>query len=82
MKPTTLGSCACALALLVFMSPMPVHAQTAGTLSAQEAKQIAIDAYIYGYSLITSDVTQKAFTNTTARLASRRRARFPASWGR
>jgi hypothetical protein len=52
--------------LLVFLSPMPVHAQTAGTLSAQEAKQIAVDAYIYGYSLITSDVTQNAFTNTTA----------------
>jgi hypothetical protein len=38
----------------------------AADLSPQEAKKIAIDAYIYGYSLMTSDVTEKAFTNTTA----------------
>src|SRR5271163_4947146 len=36
----------------------------AAELSPQEAETIAIDAYIYGYSLITSDVTEKAFTNT------------------
>jgi hypothetical protein len=38
----------------------------AADLSPEEAKKIAIDAYIYGYSLMTSDVTEKAFTNTTA----------------
>jgi hypothetical protein len=38
----------------------------AAELSPQEAKKIAIDAYIYGYSLMTSDVTEKAFTNTSA----------------
>ena len=38
----------------------------AAELSAQEAKKVAIDAYIYGYALMTSDVTEKAFTNTTA----------------
>ena len=38
----------------------------AAELSPQEAKKIAIDAYIYGYALMTSDVTGKAFTNTTA----------------
>jgi hypothetical protein len=38
----------------------------AAELSPQEAKKIAIDAYIYGYALMTSDVTAKAFTNTTA----------------
>ena len=34
--------------------------------SPQEAKKIAIDAYIYGYALMTSDVTEQAFINTTA----------------
>jgi hypothetical protein len=40
-----------------------VSAQAAD-LSPQEAKKIAVDAYIYGYSLMTSDVTEKAFINT------------------
>jgi len=38
----------------------------AAELSPQEAKKIAIDAYIYGYALTTSDVTEKAFINTVA----------------
>jgi hypothetical protein len=38
----------------------------AAELTPQEAKKIAVDAYIYGYSLMTSDVTEKAFINTTA----------------
>ena len=38
----------------------------AADLTPQEAKKIAVDAYIYGYSLMTSDVTEKAFINTTA----------------
>jgi hypothetical protein len=38
----------------------------AAELSPQEAKKIAVDAYIYGYSLMTSDVTEKAFTNAVA----------------
>jgi len=36
----------------------------AADLTPQEAKKIAVDAYIYGYSLMTSDVTEKAFVNT------------------
>jgi hypothetical protein len=35
-------------------------------LTPQEAKKLAVDAYIYGYSLMTSDVTEKAFINTIA----------------
>lgn len=38
----------------------------AADLTPQEARKIAVDAYIYGYSLMTSDVTEKAFTNTRA----------------
>ena len=36
----------------------------ASNLTPQEAKRIAVDAYIYGYPLMTSDVTEKAFINT------------------
>ena len=35
----------------------------AATLDPEEAKQIAIDAYIYGYSLITTDVTRVDMSN-------------------
>jgi len=30
----------------------------AAELSPQEAKKIAVDAYIYGYALMTSEVTE------------------------
>jgi hypothetical protein len=43
-----------------------VAGAVAADLTPREAKQTGIDAYIYGYSLITSDVTQRAFVNTTA----------------
>ncbi len=35
-------------------------------LTPQEAQKIGVDAYIYGYSLITSDVTGAAFINVKA----------------
>jgi hypothetical protein len=38
----------------------------AADLTPQEAKKVAVEAYIYGYSLMTSDVTEKAFINTIA----------------
>ena len=38
----------------------------ADDLTPQEAQKIGIDAYIYGYALITSDVTGAAFVNITA----------------
>jgi hypothetical protein len=38
----------------------------AADLSPQEAQKIGVDAFIYGYSLITSDITEKAFINTIA----------------
>lgn len=38
----------------------------AADMTPQEAERIGVAAYIYGYSLITSDVTQAAFTNVKA----------------
>jgi hypothetical protein len=50
--PATLKSGMSALALLLLLSPMQIHAQTADTLSAQEAKQIAEEGYIYGLPIV------------------------------
>jgi hypothetical protein len=50
-------------ALLMLFSTIPA---LAAALTPREAKRIAIDSYIYGYALITSDVTERAFINTTA----------------
>lgn len=64
-----------ALLPFVLLSGAAVHAATTGTLAAQaaadvsapltaeEARQIAEDAYIYGYSLMTSEVTRVQMTN-------------------
>jgi hypothetical protein len=41
-------------------------ATAAGGVAPQEARQIGVNAYIYGYSLITSEITRQAFTNVTA----------------
>ena len=38
-------------------------AQTAAPITEQEAHAIAVDAYVYFYSLVTMDVTRKQFTN-------------------
>ena len=38
----------------------------ADDLTPQEAQKIGVDAYIYGYPLITSDVTEEAFVNVKA----------------
>jgi hypothetical protein len=51
----SLASLTAALLLVAPPSgPRPVHAQA---LTPAEAQQIAEDAYIYGYSLITTEVT-------------------------
>lgn len=45
------------------ISNVNVYAKPA-KLSEQEAKKIAINAYIYGYPLITMDMTRRVMTNT------------------
>jgi hypothetical protein len=44
----------------VLLQPIPVTAQA---ITPAEAKQIAEDAYIYGYSLITTEVTRVQMSN-------------------
>ncbi len=50
---------------LLFLRDAPASAQTSDLLPAarSEAEQIASDAYIYGYSLITTEVTRVQMTN-------------------
>lgn len=55
-----------AVALLVAMAwwgSAPVQAQEKDRLTKEEAAQIGMEAYIYGYSLITTEVTRVQMTN-------------------
>ncbi len=53
------------LLVLCFFLVLPASGEAQGPqgLSLKEAQEIAIDAYIYGYSLITTDVTRMQMSN-------------------
>jgi len=57
---------ACALAVITATSSLAQNSPTSSALTPDEAAKIATDAYIYGYALITSDVTRAAFINVKA----------------
>ena len=63
METTAHQILAWALALLLCSPFMAAHAQDANKISAQEARQIAEDVYIYGYPLITMEMTRRVMTN-------------------
>ncbi len=48
----------------LMMAAMPVAANT--PLDPAEARKIALDAYVYGYSLVTTDVTRIQMSNVPA----------------
>ncbi|MBF7730936.1 DUF1254 domain-containing protein [Pseudomonas sp. N040] len=48
---------------LAALSATSLQTTLAGELSASEAQQIATDAYVYGYSLVTTDVTRIQMSN-------------------
>lgn len=54
---------ALAFVLIALCGPCALAQQAAAPLSASEASAIATDAYIYGYSLITTEVTRVLFSN-------------------
>jgi hypothetical protein len=54
---------ALALLLIALGAPHALAQQAAAPLSADEASAIATDAYIYGYSLITTEVTRVQMSN-------------------
>src|SRR5262245_20951414 len=49
--------------LTLIRGGLVVAQQPAAELSPEEAKQLAIDAYIYGYPLVTMEYTRRAITN-------------------
>jgi hypothetical protein len=62
MKIVMVKSAMCAVALLLsnaFVTP----SLAADNLTAKDAQQIAQDAYVYGYSLLTTDVTRLQMSN-------------------
>jgi hypothetical protein len=63
MKFMTFKSAMCSMALLSSFSFLTPQALAADTPSPQEAQQIALDAYVYGYSLLTTDVTRIQMSN-------------------
>jgi hypothetical protein len=63
MKTTILKAVTCTLALLFALPFAMTHAQSANSVFVQEAQQIAEDAYIYGYPLITMEMTRCVMTN-------------------
>jgi len=60
-----------ARALLLALPLAAAQAQSADVLTAQEAKQIARDAYIYGYPLVTMEYTRRVMTNVIEAVGTR-----------
>ncbi len=61
-----------ALAPALTTGAMPLsQAPTAKPLPAAEAKELAIDAYIYGYPLVTMEMTRRVMTNVSTPEATR-----------
>lgn len=55
-----------AFILLVILELSPGLSSAAEKLSDQEAAEIGIEAYVYGYPLITMDLTRRVMTNVAA----------------
>jgi hypothetical protein len=64
-RPVALVKAACTLLVLGAFLVLPASAGAQGPqgLTPQEAQQIALDAYIYGYSLLTTEVTRVQMSN-------------------
>lgn len=53
--------------LVLFISAMiPLNSQQGKTITDAEAEGIAVEAYIYGYPLVTMDLTKRVMTNIAA----------------
>jgi hypothetical protein len=52
-----------AFALVLCVSSATANAKTDSKVSAQEAQQIAVEGYIYGYPLVTMEMTRRVMTN-------------------
>jgi hypothetical protein len=66
MKTRTVFTATFTFLLAGFLGFIPALAQTADPVKVKEAVEIATDAYIYGYSLVTTDVTRVQMSNVAA----------------
>lgn len=55
-------------AVIALSATTPVHAQT---ITPSEAKEIGVDAYVYGYPLVTMEMTRRVMTNVAAPAGAR-----------
>ncbi len=63
MRFSRLKALTAAMALLLCSSVGTASAQYADKISAQEAQNIAEDAYVFGYPLVTMEMTRRVMTN-------------------
>lgn len=59
------------LSVAVMLAAVPVMAQSAASLTPNEAKAIAEEAYVYGYSLVTMEMTRRTMTNVREPVGTR-----------
>src|SRR5277367_2755027 len=57
---------ACALTVMAAASSQAQTSPTSSAVTPDEAAKIATDAYVYGYPLVTVDMTRRVATNTAA----------------
>lgn len=65
MKPSPRTLLGLILATMLITVPALAQPPTAPGLSPREAEQIGLEAYLYGYSLITTEVTRVQMTNVS-----------------
>ena len=63
MKTWNRKALPCAFALVFCVSSATANAKTDSKVSAQEAQQISVEGYIYGYPLVTMEMTRRVMTN-------------------
>jgi hypothetical protein len=59
------------LSVAVMLAAVPVMAQSAASLTPKEAKAIAEEAYVYGYPLVTMEMTRRTMTNVREPVGTR-----------
>jgi hypothetical protein len=63
MRAKPVGLAALAFGIVTMLGGVPSMAQDKGKLSEKEAAEIATEAYVYGYPLVTMEMTRRVMTN-------------------